>query len=132
MTNQTTATPVEFLKNLPTPAVDFEALVTTQKRNFDAAIEAHRVAAEGFKAIAKRQEEVIKETISQLQSQAGKLEAPEKLLETTTAIARRSFDQVRELAEMTARTNKEVLDLVVKRSNDALAELKAAVKLPQV
>jgi phasin family protein len=131
MMNQTNANPVEFLKSLPTPTVDFEAVLATQKRNVETAIEAYRVATEGLKAIARRQEEIVKETVSTLQSKASTIDAPEKYVELATSLAHKSFDQVREIAELAAKTNKDVLDVVVKRSNDAVAELKAAVKLPQ-
>jgi phasin family protein len=103
--------------------------MATQRRNLDAAIEAYRVATEGLKAVAKRQEEVIKETVAQLQGQATKIDAPQKYVELATSMAHKSFEQVREIAEMATKANKDVLDVVVKRSNDAIAELKAAVKV---
>ena len=129
MNAQTNNTAAEMLKNLPIPSVDFESLMATQRRNLDAAIEAYRVATEGLKAVAKRQEEVIKETVAQLQGEATKIDAPQKYVELATSMAHKSFEQVREIAEMATKANKDVLDVVVKRSNDAIAELKAAVKV---
>lgn len=125
------AAPAEFLKNLPLPTLDLEALVATQKRNLDAAVEAHRVATEGIKAIAARQEEIVKGAVGELQNLGRELKTPEKYVELATAMARKSFDQVREVAELAAKANKDVLEVVIKRSNDSLNELKAAVKVAQ-
>jgi len=122
-----TFSPVQVPEALPT--IDFDALVAARKRNHDAAVETCRVAAEGFKAIARRQSEMLEANVAELQSRIGKLESPVKYLELAAAMTRRSFEHVREIAEMAARTNKEVLALLVKRSNDAVAELEAAVKV---
>lgn len=128
-TTAPTATPTDFLKNLQVPTVDVESLFATQRKNLDAAVEAYRVATDGIKAIAKRQDEIVKETVGQLKGQATKVEAPEKYVELATAMARQSFDQMREISELALKANREVLDVFTKRSNDAMAELKAAVKV---
>jgi hypothetical protein len=111
------------------PVIDFEALIATQKRNLDAVIEANRVAAEGLKAIAVRQDAVLKETVEQLKGQAVDTKAPEKYVGVVTSMASKSFEQIREIADLTAKANKDVLDLMTRRTNDAIAEIQAAVKV---
>jgi hypothetical protein len=121
-----TFNPVQMFESLPT--VDLDALVAAQQRNHDAAVEACRLATEGAKAVAKRQEEILEANVAELQGRIGKLESPEKYLELATAMAQRSFDQAREISDLAAKANREVLDVVTRRSNDALAELGAVVK----
>jgi hypothetical protein len=119
----------ELLRSFTMPTVDCEALVAAQRRNLEAAAEVYRVATEGLKAVARRQGEVFRETVAELQSQASRAEAPEKYVELATSMAHKSFEQVREIADLAAQANKDVLEIVVKRSNDAIAEFRAAVKV---
>ncbi|MBI5547768.1 MAG: phasin family protein, partial [Deltaproteobacteria bacterium] len=99
--------PVEMLKGLSVPGVDVGALIDSQKRNLEALAEATRVSLEGLQAVAKRQEEMLRNAAGEIQAAASELKSPEKYAEFATTIAKKSLDQARELAELVAKANRD-------------------------
>lgn len=121
--------PAEILKSFHLPGVDVEALMASQKKNLDAIVEAQRVAVEGMQTVARRQEEIVRGAFEEVQKVAKAAKSPEAYLTLATEMARKSLDQVREIAELTAKANQDVVDVVTRRATEGFEELKSLVKI---
>jgi phasin family protein len=105
--------------------VDANALVDIQRRNLEAFSVANRAAAEGIQAVAKRQAEIFKETLDTLSGafgEVGKSATPQDVAAKQAEIAKDVFEtaveNMRELADMVAKSN----DLATKAINARIAE----------
>ena len=52
------------LKDYRLPGIDFDAVVASQRNNVEALADASRAAFEGTEAVAKRQAEILRETMN--------------------------------------------------------------------
>ncbi len=124
----------EFSKMLKTynlPGVDMDALVASRKKDLEALTQANRVAFEGLQAVAKRQAEILQDTMNEaskavdLLSKAG---SPPEIAAKQAEIAKDAFEKalgnMRELAEMVAKANQEATSTINSRISASLDELK--------
>ena len=104
------------------PGVDVPALLECERKNIEALTEANRIAFEGWQALMQRQADILKETMEQALSSAGQQDANNRL-----EIARQGFEKalsnMRELAEMAAKSQREAFDVVRKRWEDNVSAL---------
>jgi phasin family protein len=92
---------------------------------------ANQLAAEGFQTVAKRQAEIIKESIEDFTGALkGMMSAgsPENNAAKHADLAKRTFERtianMRELAELAAKSNAEAFEVINKRMVESLDELK--------
>lgn len=121
----------KLLGGFELPGVDMEALMASQKKNLDALTQANRVAAAGLQAIAKRQSEILGETMAALTAASqrmGRAAAPGDLAAQQAAAAKEAFEKaladMRQLAELWAKSTDEVIGVVGARVAEGLDEAK--------
>ena len=127
------------LKQYKLPGVDLDSLVATQKKNLEALTSANRVAFEGLQAVAKRQAEILQETMNEASravDQLSKAGSPPEIAaqqaELTKSAFERALANMRELAEMVSKANQEASNAVNSRISASLDEIKEyALKLKQ-
>jgi phasin family protein len=116
------------------PAVpDMEALLGAYKRNMDTLASANRIALEGAQAVARRQMEIMQQTMAELgetmRALAAPGEAPQAIAAKQTELLKRAYERAvsntRELSELIQRSNGEALELLNKRFAEAMDEVKA-------
>lgn len=119
-------------------AVDLGAVVDAQRRNLEALAQANQVAAEGMKALAQRQAEILRQTMEQTGAAMRDLMAPsspEDKAARQTEIAKTAFERAvanaRELAEMVTRAQQEAGDVIAKRMAAGMEELKSLIETSQ-
>lgn len=121
------------------PGVDTDALVASQRRNVEALTSANRAAFEGVQAVAKRQAEILQETMNEV---AGAVDAiakagsPQNAAAKQAELAKEGFEKalanMRELAEMVSKANQEATSAINTRIAESLDEVKdMASKLKQ-
>jgi phasin family protein len=97
------------------PGVDFAALVDRERKNIEALAKANRIAFEGWQRLVRRQAEILQETMKEVVANAGQQDAIKK----RTDLAKQGFEKalanMRELAEMATKSQKEAFDVVRKR-----------------
>lgn len=106
----------------PVPGMDFEDLVKAQRRNIDALIEAHMIAAQGVHNIARKQAEIIRETFDRIASLAttmvetGDLR-PTQLTDPKAIQAgfERALEHMKELMKAMNETNMAVFQIMTGR-----------------
>lgn len=140
MTKVPPAWDVDFTKVLgefKLPGVDVDALLQAQRKNIEALTAANRTAAEGLQAFARRQGEILRQNLAELQTQfstAVSAGAPEEKLAKQTELAKTAFEKaitdIKELAELLAKSNTEAAEIVGKRVSASFDELKAVLKTP--
>jgi len=129
----------KMLKQYNLPGVDMDALMASQKKNMEALTQANRVALEGMQAVAKRQAEILQETMNEASkavdvlSKAGSpTEVAAKQAELAKDAFERALSNMRELAEMVAKSNEEATSTINTRISATLDEIKdMALKMKQ-
>jgi phasin family protein len=129
----------KMLQDAKIPGFDLNAVMATQKRNFDALTEANRRAAAGFQSIAKRQAEIFQDSIKELSAASKDAlsgASPEanaaKQAELAKKVLDRALANAREIAEMATKANAETFDIINKRALEGMEELKQFGSKPKV
>ena len=127
----------KMLSEFKLPGVDLDAVLQAQRKNIEALTAANRTAAEGLQAFARRQSEILRQNLAELQAQfssAVTAGAPEEKLAKQTDLAKAAFEKaiadMKELAELLAKSNTEAAEIVSKRVSASFDELKSIVKAP--
>ncbi len=113
------------------PGVDMSAIVDSQRKNLEALTAANRVAMEGVQAVAKRQAEILQETMDEVSTVLDKVTkagSPTDAASTQAEFAKTAFEKalsnMRELAEMVAKSNNEATQAINTRISETLDEIK--------
>jgi phasin family protein len=111
-----------------------ESVLASQQKNIQALTAANQLAFEGFQAVARRQSEILRQTIEQTSNIVTELMAagsPEDKVAKQADLVKLAFEKAlanaRELAELVAKSNSEAADVINKRVSESLEELKASV-----
>jgi phasin family protein len=96
------------------PGVDFAALVDHERKNIEALAKANRIAFEGWQRLVRRQAEILQETMKKVVADAGP-EGAKKRADLAKEGFEKALANMRELAEMATKSQKEAFDVVRKR-----------------
>ncbi|HYD67876.1 phasin family protein [Azospirillum sp.] len=140
MAKQPTGNPfLEFdlskaLGEFKAPGIDIESILTAQRRNIEAVTAANQLAWEGLQAVLRRQNEILRQSVEEAGSMVSDVMgagSPEDKAAKQAELAKAAFEKalanVRELAEMIAKSNSEAADVLSKRVSESLDEVKAAI-----
>ncbi len=97
------------------PGVDFAALVDRERKNIEALAKANRIAFEGWQRLVRRQAEILQETMKEVVANAGQQDAIKKRSDLAKEGFEKALANMRELAEMATKSQKEAFDVVRKR-----------------
>lgn len=124
----------KYMGDMKVPGVDMDAMVSLQQKNLEVLTAANRLAFEGMQAIMKRQVEIMRQTVEESTAAAtgiaGASNPTDKMVKQAEAAKdtfERTISNIRELSELIAKSNTEVLDLLNKRVGEVLDEVKVAV-----
>lgn len=127
----------KMLGDLQVPGVDVETLLTSQRRNLEAVADANRLAYEGMQAVMQRQTEILRQAIEQANEAASSLvdtSDPQERAARQAKITKDAFDRalasVRELAELSAKSNNEVMNVLNARFSQVMDEISHAISAP--
>ncbi len=122
-------------ENFAVPGVDASAIMETQKRNMEAIVQANRLSFEGTQALMHRQGEIVRQAVEEVSRAVQSMSAagtPDEVMSKQTELVKDAFERtlsnVRELAEMGAKSNQEAVEVLNKRVSDSLEELKSQIK----
>ena len=105
------------------PGVDFAALVDRERKNIEALAEANRIAFEGWQRLVRRQAEILQETMKKVVADAGQEDAKKR-----ADLAKEGFEKalanMRELAEMATKSQKEAFEVVRKRFEENVEDIR--------
>ena len=113
----------KLLEHYKLPSVDFKALLEREKKNIEALTEANKIAYEGWAALVHRQSEILQETMAQTIAMARKRVATERA-DLANEGFKKALENMRELAQMAAKSQKEAFETVRKRIDEAIEEMR--------
>ena len=116
------------------PGVDPKVLMDAQRKNIETLSAANRAAYEGAQAVAQRQAEILRETMSEAVKATRELTSattPQDQLTKQAQLMKQGYEaavaNMRELTEMNAKSGATVMDLISKRVSEGLDEVQKAV-----
>jgi phasin family protein len=121
----------KMLGDLKVPGIELESLMEAQRKNMEAVAAANKVAVEGMQAVAKRQAEILAESMASVSSAAQQMSgisSPQDLTAKQAEMVKAAFEKslanLRELAEMVGKSNSEAFEVINTRFNESLQEVK--------
>jgi len=112
-----------LMKDFKLPGVDLATIMDREKKNIEALTEANRIAFEGWQALVHRQAEILQESIKQAVGTMQGEDAGTKRMDLAAHAFQTALSNMRELAEMAAKSQKEAFDIIRKRVEENLAVL---------
>ena len=119
------------LRNYKLPGIDVDAVVASQRKNVEALAHASRAAFEGTQVVAKRQGEILQETMNQTAKAFDALTkagSPSEVAAQQAELAKEAFEKalgnMRELAEMVTKAQQGAIDTITGRISQSLDEIK--------
>ena len=106
------------------PGVDFPALVDRERKNIEALAKANRIAFEGWQRLVRRQAEMLQETMKKVVADARQEDAKKKRADLAKEGFEKALANMRELAEMTTQSQKEAFDVVRKRIEENVEDIR--------
>jgi phasin family protein len=110
------------------PGVDFSAIMEREKKNIEALTKANKVAYEGWQALFKKQAEIFQETMAETMAQAKKADATKMRAEVAKQGFEKALGNMKQLAEMAAKSNTEAFEIVRKRIGENMEEMRGMGK----
>jgi len=121
----------KMLGDFKIPGVDMQSLMSAQEKNIAALKQANQHAAEGLKALAKRQMEMMQQVMQgaasaaqQVAASSGPKEAAAKQAEVAKAAFEQAVANMREMAELVSKSSSQAFEVITQRAAEGLEELK--------
>ncbi len=116
------------------PGVDVNAIIASQRKNIEAVTAANQHAIEGMQAVARRQAEILKQTMQEAGGMLTEVlgaSTPEEKVAKQADLVKTAFEKalgnMKELAELVAKSNSEAANVINQRVSEGLSELKSAM-----
>jgi len=113
----------KLLENYKIPGVDVSVFVDREKRNIEALTEANKIAFEGWKALVRRQSEILQQTMEEAITNARKQDSATQRVEIAKQGFEKALGHMRELAEMATKSQTEAFEIIRKRISANVQEM---------
>jgi phasin family protein len=118
------------------PNFDLDAVAQTQRRNIEALTQANQLALEGTQAFIRRNMELAKQGMEELQSMMSELTKPNGSMEDRMArqadFSKKAIEKgmanFRDLTDMMTKANTEAMNVLTKRVTESLEEVRDYTK----
>jgi len=125
----------KILEQFRLPGVDINAIVEARRKDVEALTHANQVAYESMQALARREAEILQQTMAEWQGamagMAGK--TPQEMAARGTELATQAFGRalanMRELAEMASNSQSQTYEILNRRFQENLEELRKLMQL---
>jgi phasin family protein len=116
-----------LLGGMTLPSIDVTGLLASQKKNMEALAEITRLTTEGAGTVARRQAQMIQAALEQNAALVQDLGSPANGKDNVAARLKRTLEtnvaNARELTQLIERSNKEVCEVIWRRTDRALEEI---------
>jgi phasin family protein len=115
------------------PGVDLPRVIESQRHDIEALTKANVAAYAGMQELARRQTEILQETMAEWQAAMTQVAAEDAARVAVGAqrVLASAFSSLRDLAEMTARSQTQAWEAVQQRFQDNLGELRRLMQPPK-
>ena len=114
----------KLMKDFKLPGVDLATIIDREKKNIEALTEANRVAFDGWQALVHRQAEILQESVKRAVGTLQGEDLGTKRMDLAAHAFETALSNMRELAEMAAKSQKEAFEVIRKRVEENLAVLR--------
>lgn len=121
----------KMMADFKLPGVDMESMMSAHKKNIEAWQKANERAAENFQGIVIRQADMVRdtmgelaETLQQISASASPEDSARRQAEVVNRALETALSNLREIAEMTADSNREVFDVLNSRIMESMEEVR--------
>ena len=118
----------KMLSQFRIPGVDFAAIVERERTNIEALTAANKIAFEGWQALIRRQSEILQEAMKQAGADASQQDALQKRADLAKERFEGALNNMRELAEMATKSQKDAFDVVLTRVEENMETFRNFVK----
>jgi len=124
--------------NMRFPMMDAEAIMQSQRRNIEVLTQANQICYEGVQAVAQRQAEIMRKSFEDCSRVVQEMAKPgdvEDRLSRQADAAKDAYEasvaNMRELAELSVKSNSEAAELLNKRVTEVFDELRGILQTAQ-
>ena len=125
----------KILEQFKLPGIDLQAIMEARRKDMEALTQANQVAYENMQALARREAEILQQTMAEWQGamagMAGR--SPQEIAAKGTELATQAFGRalanMRELAEMASKSQAQTYEILNRRFQENLDELRKLMQL---
>ena len=124
----------KIMSEYQVPGVDWQELMASQQKNLQALAKANQVLVEGAQAVMRREVEILQKAMAEFAAASQEMMQqgdPQAQASRRLELARTSFEaaiaNMRELAEVAGRSNREALEVINQRALESFGEIKKAI-----
>ena len=120
----------KILEQFKIPGVDLHAVLEARRKDVEALTQANQIAFENMQALAKREAEILQQTMAEWQGAMGGMagKSPAEMASKGTELATQAFARalanMRELAEMATKSQSQAYEVLNRRFQENLEELR--------
>jgi phasin family protein len=125
----------KMMRDYQMPGVDWQELMASQQKNVAALTRANQLLMQGAQTVMQRQVEILQKAMSEAVEASRELMKegdPQAGAQKRFELARASFEaavkNMRELAELAAKSNQEALEVINKRAVESFEEIKKSLE----
>jgi phasin family protein len=125
----------KILEQFKLPGIDIQAVLDARRKDVEALTQANQIAYESMQALARREAEILQQTMGEWQGamagMAGK--SPQEMAAKGTELATQAFGRalsnMRELAEMASKSQAQTYEVLNRRFQENLEELRKLMQI---
>jgi phasin family protein len=125
----------KILEQFKLPGVDLQAVLEARRKDVEALTQANQIAYDNMQALARREAEILQQTMAEWQGamagMAGK--SPTEMAAKGTELATQAFGRalanMRELAEMATKSQTQAYEVLNRRFQENLEEMRKLMQL---
>ena len=117
-----------MLAQLKMPGIDMAAILESRRKDVDALVEANKSAYEAMQAIARKQTEMMAESVKVMQEAAKGAADPGKQTEAVRSAFEKTIADMKELAEMASRSQSDAMAHITQRAAEHMEEIKKLMR----
>jgi phasin family protein len=118
----------KMIEQFKMPGVDMSAIVESRRKDIEALMEANKAAYESMQALARKQAEILSQTMQGMQEAAkgaaGAAGNPAKQTENVRKAFEKTLTDMKELAEMARRSQSDAMAHITQRGNEHMQEIR--------
>lgn len=108
--------------------VDYSKILEREQKNIAALVEANKIAFEGWQVLIRKQSEIFQETMARTIANAGKQDIAKSRAELAKQGFEKALSDMREIAAMTTKYQREAFEVVHKRISEHMDEFQSSRK----
>jgi phasin family protein len=114
----------KMLQQFQIPGVDFSSIIERERKNIEALAEANRIAFEGWQNLVRRQSEILQDSMKRAVDDAKNQTALKNGAELARSAFETALGNMRELAEMAAKSQRDAFEVIRKRVEENMNVLR--------